>query len=516
MTDTHLRAVLALGPEHWISPPEQVHISVLLTMGEVRALIAAAKAAQAQSSNGTKKSSASQDIAAASSVPDPWQAGGAINDPLIRALASRIQAILFPSSSTPAMTTTSSAAASTAKRKTEAQPRAPVSSKKPIIVLEVPRTKGKVSAFASLNTPAASATPQQPLNKATTSPSSSDDSCAWHMVTSFGSTWEGICSCPSTLAAVYGRLGQLSDKDANTRMSHVVDVLASRETVTSGIDAIQHLVGSASLIQRLALAVLHGVVSETTPFALTLIRRLPMTPATCFRAFVHDGRVTCVSQLMHWVWYPALGSGDNRLHHGRKVAEYVLVHVAPRIATPSFIVDVCMHKSGPFILCLHPFSPRTEALLFSWVTDNALLHQGPLTTRVCTAPPRHYLPGCAYFPSSMGDVVAVYFTSHVPIYDDEDPAEVFAPVVRAPFTTFLRTCVPEIAQELLKEAELDMATRESHDAVPLMLAAVVLAEGWGVPRDVPAAITWLQRAQERGNTEAPLAIAELSKQIASE
>ena len=42
----------------------------------------------------------------------------------------------------------------------------------------------------------------------------------------------------------------------------------------------------------------------------------------------------------------------------------------------------------------------------------------------------------------------------------------------------------EIALDLLREAEQDLITEESIDAVPMMLAAVVLAEGYGVPQFV--------------------------------
>ena len=43
-----------------------------------------------------------------------------------------------------------------------------------------------------------------------------------------------------------------------------------------------------------------------------------------------------------------------------------------------------------------------------------------------------------------------------------------------------------------------------------MLAAVVLAEGWGVPVDVPAALHWLRHADQRGNSEAAAVMAQLS------
>ena len=53
-------------------------------------------------------------------------------------------------------------------------------------------------------------------------------------------------------------------------------------------------------------------------------------------------------------------------------------------------------------------------------------------------------------------------------------------------------------------------SHESRDAIPAMLAACVLAEGWGVDKDLPAALHWLHHAHERGNVEAGEVIAQLT------
>ena len=419
MTEAHVRDLLALAPERWTALLEPRAQFVFITGAGLDALVALHRQLE-------RARDGSIDAAL---VPRELQP--------VTAAIDKIVAVKAIASSVPAM-----------------KPRPAGRSKPPPFAATAqPATKGPVSS-----------------TKATTQSSTSnfDHNDGFMVLTSLGDTWEGLTRLEGTQQQSRRRLAQAEGKDANTRMAHVFDAVCQCMHASSGAAAVLQIAASTSLMQRVVLARELGLLDA---LVVTLLAAPAVEPASCFRAFVRDGIVTAVSQLLHQVWYPTLGTADNRIHHGRRVAAFVstiTAALASKGVPASHIVDVCMHRDGGTVLAVHPFGLRTEALLFSWVIDADTLHRGPLDVRVCLSAPRHYLP-CGVMTSSLMHVVRERFEPQLPHYEDEDADEVYAPIQRQvrvhpaspvatalqPLCEYLKTGVTEIARELLREAEVD-------------------------------------------------------------
>ena len=299
---------------------------------------------------------------------------------------------------------------------------------------------------------------------------------------------------PQTRRLLAERLARLEGKDASTVLATVLETVDAQLAVESGCEVLFSLARSLTLMRRLALQL------DKTPFnvSITLFQHQPYSLASCFRVFVHSGKITAISQLMHVLVFPQLCVDSNRALFEHRVCEYV-ASLLPRLGQDSAVLDVALTKAGPgVVLEVHPFDTATDALLFSWVLDDVRLHHGPVELRACTRTPRIVPFGsevrrdritltmyrCGLLPSCVQSLVHSVVPSVRVLYegDEDEPDEVYATFPRQSFSAYMATGAGEIARDLIAEAELDHVTEESLDAVPAMLAAVVLAEGYGVKR----------------------------------
>eukprot|EP00698_Gefionella_okellyi_P004160 TRINITY_DN13882_c0_g1_i1.p1 TRINITY_DN13882_c0_g1~~TRINITY_DN13882_c0_g1_i1.p1 ORF type:complete len:628 (+),score=112.34 TRINITY_DN13882_c0_g1_i1:40-1884(+) len=100
-----------------------------------------------------------------------------------------------------------------------------------------------------------------------------------------------------------------------------------------------------------------------------------------FRAYVHRGTVTALSQYDHYCVYPQLQSMKQHLQ------EVILAYwqqVHPHVGVDSYTMDFAyLPQSGRVVMVeLSPFLTCTGAALFSWATERDLLENGPFEFRL--------------------------------------------------------------------------------------------------------------------------------------
>ena len=203
--------------------------------------------------------------------------------------------------------------------------------------------------------------------------------------------------------------------------------------------------------------------------------------------------------MFHYLYFHALAPVESAVAYGRRAAEFVKridSTMAPTLP-PNYVVDVALSEAENSVVDVLPYG-TTDMLLFNWVADEGILRSGPLAARTCARAPERYEPGSGLLPSTAHAFVYRLLPRLIPEGDVED-APVMLPQ-RMPYSQYLvQGGATEIAQSIIGEAELDMVIRESIDGTPLIQAAVVLMEGYGVARDYDAARTWLLRAKDRGH-----------------
>lgn len=108
-----------------------------------------------------------------------------------------------------------------------------------------------------------------------------------------------------------------------------------------------------------------------------------------FRAFVHAGALTAISQYNPYCFYPEQVADHDELLSTleRYWRERLADVLAPQYA--SYVVDIAILADGECaIIELNPFEPQTSGGLFVWedAEDLAVLKEGPLVLRLAKQP----------------------------------------------------------------------------------------------------------------------------------
>ena len=217
-----------------------------------------------------------------------------------------------------------------------------------------------------------------------------------------------------------------------------------------------------------------------------------------FRVCVSNRMPTAVSQMFHYLYFHALAPVESSVTFGRRAAEFVksVDATLAQFLPPNYVLDIALSETENSVVDVHPHG--TDMLLFNWVADEGVLRSGPLAARTCTRVPERYEPGSGLLPSSAHSFVYRMLPRLTPEGDEED-APIMLPQRMLYSQYLVQGGATEIAESIIGEAELDMVIKESIDGTPLIQAAVVLMEGYGVARDYDAARTWILRAKDRGH-----------------
>lgn len=242
----------------------------------------------------------------------------------------------------------------------------------------------------------------------------------WSITTSLGSCWDAAFATEG-IEAEFSRTLALPNpqKDTNAALILLIELAIKQSQFERALQASDLISRSPSVVQAMSLALSRDHADDIT---IAVFQAPPIVPSMCFRAFVHQGKVTAVSQLFHFLWFPQLSADGNKTVFGKRVADFVHSHVLKASSSPSFIADVALTKAGAVVMDVHVFDASTNSLLFSWVLDERTLLQGPMEVRTLTSVPRLVHFGSGMLPHTAQRLAYRYLPQLMSRYegDEED------------------------------------------------------------------------------------------------
>src|SRR3989338_7709884 len=135
--------------------------------------------------------------------------------------------------------------------------------------------------------------------------------------------------------------------------------------VEDGEQALELMCRSFQCLQDLGCNALYPAEGET--FAYIAVRQVCQElidrPQHQFRCFVHNSKLTAVTQYFDWIYDPELAALKE--HIGKLLVEFFEEHVRPAVAMESYVYDVYLAKSQTMLLIeFNPFSKGISPGLF--------------------------------------------------------------------------------------------------------------------------------------------------------
>ena len=159
---------------------------------------------------------------------------------------------------------------------------------------------------------------------------------------------------------------------ANIEAVSVLQTASCLMMQTDGRDALRHLAGSARVATDLKKSL--QASNDIGRGMLVMVREFSrnIAPDTEWRVFVHNRRVTAISQYHHHCYFE---------NHPRNCEEQITTFVGTLLGSlplASCVVDVALTEAGCTLIELNPFHHSTDGCLFDWCGSdvNVLLGEG--------------------------------------------------------------------------------------------------------------------------------------------
>mmetsp|Transcript_7597 Transcript_7597/g.10480 ORF Transcript_7597/g.10480 Transcript_7597/m.10480 type:complete len:336 (+) Transcript_7597:34-1041(+) len=177
--------------------------------------------------------------------------------------------------------------------------------------------------------------------------------------------------------------------DENTRLKFLYLAHLRALKVSSGHEAVNLFAKSGRIYQDLQLALSNPQSTSEDTIGIQVILRewIDVDIAYEFRGFVHSRKLHALSQYYDMIHFPQLQVEKDSIC---TAIHNFFGELASKIPLEHYIIDFALLKqSGTWtviIIELNPFSSNTDAGLFSWSKDYAVLTQGPFECRVLEKP----------------------------------------------------------------------------------------------------------------------------------
>eukprot|EP00475_Leptophrys_vorax_P027005 TRINITY_DN38455_c1_g1_i1.p1 TRINITY_DN38455_c1_g1~~TRINITY_DN38455_c1_g1_i1.p1 ORF type:complete len:372 (-),score=92.40 TRINITY_DN38455_c1_g1_i1:87-1175(-) len=165
-------------------------------------------------------------------------------------------------------------------------------------------------------------------------------------------------------------------EDDNTRIAAMFLTASKTLSVASGQEVIEMFLRSGRVYQDLTLALDH-----LDKFQENVILRqwAKLDPSMEFRTFISKRRMTAVSQYFYHVFYESVYKNQDEIL--AKLQAFWKEQVDPVLASnnflESYVVDFGILEDGTVIVIeINPFLSTTDAAMFSWEIDEAVLING--------------------------------------------------------------------------------------------------------------------------------------------
>eukprot|EP00966_Prymnesium_polylepis_P249327 5764260-Prymnesium_polylepis.2 len=155
--------------------------------------------------------------------------------------------------------------------------------------------------------------------------------------------------------------------DDNAKLCALQEVTSELLSVSSAPEAFELLGMSSRCISDIVRMLDYRDALPSWDLHLIVREYRPLPPSAEFRCFVHERRLTAVSQYFCSCYYPELPA--QREATLARIATFFAAQCEPRLSLQSYIIDLAVLPDATWIIELNPYAPTTGACLFDWAAD---------------------------------------------------------------------------------------------------------------------------------------------------
>lgn len=185
---------------------------------------------------------------------------------------------------------------------------------------------------------------------------------------------DALLSSPSFFAEFAQEMAQIPPGDPNADGQAFYRAVMRAGRCEGGAKAVWLLTNSSRVfhdLSRIEQCRKEGRSGEEFRIQIALLAYRFIEPASEFRIFVYNNRVSAASQYLDTLYFPSLDVPWLQ----QQLADFQDKIVEPGIGVlpPAYVCDVSLGQEGPYLIEVNPFFHKTGACLFDWRRDRHLL-----------------------------------------------------------------------------------------------------------------------------------------------